>query len=896
MNTRFYKHTLLATFFLVTFVKVNQCCAQIDPLNLNTKLLEHEIKVLVDSTRIANKLPPLFNDSILFVASNHHANYLVSKGVLSHEETGKKAFLTPQDRANYYGAPKSYLVGENIVFASYNASVKSKGKTFITNDYKEIARCLVFLWINSKGHFKNMIHPDYQITGLAIGIDPKLNRIYACQKFAQVVYKYSFEENKSFFPYSDLTQSDVNEISTKLAQDVTYPFGLKYNKKEKCDECKESWRYHPSMSVRVSRNYFILRVEDADFVKELIKNRNDGFAIEIVPFDAFACGNPQYEIEASRRNGLKRTSGKILEPVYRKDLIKGFKKRKKIKNLSFAKYLFKADSVAFFKRFGSYKLVNFNAKYFEYKLGKVPKGLSTWWNHNLMYIHNKQICHFMYLTNYPGELDLDLIDVPYYPPVPVNNYDFKLEYFKDTVELFYDPGKTVHNGNELENLISKYQEKHITIKRIQIDGFCSVEGDAKTNEILHKERAVNILEQLKFVLNSDTIYRINSTVAWDHFYATIKNHPKWKFLFPYSQSEIINYLTNPNNDRPLDILSKERKVHIEIEGVRELSPQNAPYYINRDIKSLFFKDKNGKVRCEQTDKLQQIYEKAYYFSTVDTLTKTEFLKIKFPNFDGALTHQLEHDISFYRYHYLKDTSDRSAHAALESKIESVFKMCGAANHLTPEFHYLTACLLVEKIRQKKNNTKDNPDIQKAFDRLNLLLSWYQLDSAFEINVAKANLNIVNILCETVDPDLLFEHSDVINSSLIHIVQYYRRTDQLNPKTALKLGKLLCYFKNIPLAIDLCEDFLYDDEILKLYLPLTYTHTSFLSSEDEIEFELHFQNLLLEAKERLTQEEWCKLFYGKFGIPFQVMDNKALHTEFCDNCPKRVEDVFDEYSK
>jgi hypothetical protein len=51
--------------------------------------------------------------------------------------------------------------------------------------------------------------------------------------------------------------------------------------------------------------------------------------------------------------------------------------------------------------------------------------------------------------------------------------------------------------------------------------------------------------------------------------------------------------------------------------------------------------------------------------------------------------------------------------------------------------------------------------------------------------------------------------------------------------------------------------------------------------------------LTEARSRLTPAEWCRLFYGEYGIPFQAMDNKALHTEFCATCPDRVNEVFAE---
>jgi hypothetical protein len=870
------------------------CMAQIDPSGIDKKLLEHEIKTLIDSTRLANNLPVLFNDSILYVASNHHANYLVSKGVLSHEEREKKEFLTPQDRANYYGAPNNYFVGENIVYTVYNASVKVKDKTFQTTNYQEIARSLVYSWVNSKGHFKNIIDPDYQVTGLAIAVDPKLKRIYACQKFAQVLYSYSFPENETFFPYSHLNQDSLKALTAKKYLDLPYPHDLRDDKTEQCEECRQTWEQYPPMSVRISNNYFILRVENADFVKELIRNKHDGFAIEIVPFDAFACGNPAYENEPSRRNAQKRTSGQVLAPVYRNDLIKGFKKRKKVKNLSFVKHILTADSVSFFKRFGQYKLVNFDAKYFEIKLGKVPKDLNGWWNHNLMYIHNKQICHVLFLTNYPGELVTELVAVDYLPPVPVNNYEFKLEHYADTLELFYDAGQTVTSGKVLDNTINYIEQQHLTIKSIRIQGYCSVEGDSLTNEYLHQQRATTILEQLKSLTEPTTQYSIQSQVAWDHFYQAVKNHPKWSFLYPLSKSDISTYLANPKNVKPTEIFSQERKVKVEIIAVKELSARTAYYYIQRDLKNLFYKDDEKQLHCSAPNALERLYEKAYYLSRVDTLSKSDFLKIEIPKFVGGMSHHLQHDIAFYHYDYQRLSADKTQLGRLEGKVESIFNECGAAEHLTPEFHYLSACLLVKRIERKGDaNTPENPDIEKALDRLNGLLNAYNPDSILLLNACKANLNIINTLCENIDPEQVYVYTDIVNSSLIQVVEYYRNHDQLNPKTAVRLAQMACYFKNIPLAVELCQGFLYDNEVLKLYLPLAYVHSSYLTGNDELLFELEFHRLLLEAKSRLTASEWCKLFYGQFGIPFQVMDNAGLHTEFCATCPNRVNEVFEE---
>ena len=387
---------------------------------------------------------------------------------------------------------------------------------------------------------------------------------------------------------------------------------------------------------------------------------------------------------------------------------------------------------------------------------------------------------------------------------------------------------------------------------------------------------------------------MSSQVAWDHFYASVKDDPKWKFLYSRSKDEISAYLADPDNERPLSILKEERKVKVVVIGVRDLNKKNAMYYIDRDLRKLFVKTDRGELDCTDPDALQRLYEKAYYFSLIDTISVKNFLKIDIPKHRGGPSHTLMEHMAFYHYHHLKDSLKDTELTKLRSKVESVFTLCGAPQHLSPEFHYLSACFLVDRVQKNgnKNTTKD-PNIQKAFDRLSLLLKGYELDSSFMLDVSKANLNIINTLMETIDPDLVFEYSSTINSSLIQMVQYYRNTHQLNPENVLSLSKLLCYFNNVPLAAYLCQDFLYDNEVLKLYLPLAYQHSSFLSSDDALASEQEFLTLLMEAKSRLTSDEWCKLFYGIYGIPFQVMDHEPLHKAFCESCPNRVDEVFAE---
>ena len=878
-------------------MKGGSVVAQINPTTLDKKLLEHEIKTLIDSTRMAHQLKPLHNDSILFVASNHHSKYMVQKG-LGHFEVNNKTFETPQLRASYYGAPANYYVGENVAYTPYNAPVKVKNKLFQTYTTKEIARSLVFAWVNSKGHYKNIVNPDYQVTGLSIGIDTLNQRIYSCQKFAQVLYVYTFKENNSFFPYANsITLAQAQQIEeTVTNQPVTYPYELKTDTTA-CEACKEEWEKFPGVSVAIKNNHFILRFENETFIKSVIQNKWDGFAIEIMPFEPFACGNPAYTDEASRRNAKKRTSGKLLAPVYRDELIKGFKQRKKRKNFKFINYIMSADSVSFLKRFGRYKLVNFESNYFEYKIGKVPKDVSGWWNHNLVYIHNKQICHVVYLTNYPGELVLELMDVPYYPPVPKDDYSFEIEYFSDTLTLHFSVGETTPKETSFAELINRYQLKNLTITDVSIQGFCSVEGDSLINKRLHQDRAQNLLTKLKPLTSKSTRYYKSSQVDWNHFYEKTQKDKKWRFLAMLPKDQLLGYLNNSKNEQPTDILNDERRVVVVIHSVKYFNKKTAFYYVKRDFDSSFYRKTGTQLHTINDEKLSKLYEKAYYLTTVDSLSRKDFLRLTFPSGDFSSSHILHHDIAFYRYHLLKDSASASQLSQLEGEVAKAFDKCGAAEHLSPQFHYLHACLLVKKIQQEGKKGMVNKElIEKTFDRLNTLLTSYQLDSVFYLNVAVANLNVIQTLIASVGPEKIIEYSDIVNSSLIQIVEFYRFSHQLTPERVVALSKLLCYFQNVPLAIDLCTEFLDHPEVLKIYLKLAYNHSSFLSNEYQIQYEQNYLNLLYESRTKMTDNEWCELFYGQYGIPFQIMDSEKIHTQFCVSCPNRVNELFEEMKR
>lgn len=159
---------------------------QTDSMNFSKESLEREVKSLIDSVRVSRRLPALFNDSVLYQAADHHVKYMKSKKILTHEEQGDKKKNSPFNRVIYYSTADTYSkVGENVAYTSYNTSARIKTEKIQMDNTKDIARYLVYLWVNSRGHFQNILDRSYQETGVAVAIDTEQQRIYICQVFAR---------------------------------------------------------------------------------------------------------------------------------------------------------------------------------------------------------------------------------------------------------------------------------------------------------------------------------------------------------------------------------------------------------------------------------------------------------------------------------------------------------------------------------------------------------------------------------------------------------------------------------------------------------------------------------------------------------------------------------------
>ena len=87
---------------------------------------------------------------------------------------------------------------ENVAKIFLFVPLKSNDRkgTITVTDYQQAAFEFVIGWKNSKGHYKNLINPDYNITGIAVSYDPKTQALYAVQTFGKTLDKIIQDSNK----------------------------------------------------------------------------------------------------------------------------------------------------------------------------------------------------------------------------------------------------------------------------------------------------------------------------------------------------------------------------------------------------------------------------------------------------------------------------------------------------------------------------------------------------------------------------------------------------------------------------------------------------------------------------------------------------------------------------
>ncbi len=161
-----------------------------EPENVNAKiristfdpaLMVHLIEYGLNKVRQKKGLSTLQSHSILTQAASDQNSYQIQKDSLTHyqEDPSKKLV---QNRVESFGGGFR-MVGENVQFKGFPVRTWGTSKEIITPTYLEAAEAIIRNWIDSPGHYRNMVRPEYQFVGTAVGWNPENAAVFATQVF-----------------------------------------------------------------------------------------------------------------------------------------------------------------------------------------------------------------------------------------------------------------------------------------------------------------------------------------------------------------------------------------------------------------------------------------------------------------------------------------------------------------------------------------------------------------------------------------------------------------------------------------------------------------------------------------------------------------------------------------
>ncbi|MBN2610528.1 MAG: CAP domain-containing protein [Bacteroidales bacterium] len=351
MENGFYFCTLSVIIFIFLFAGFNfpllfaqSPSSRMDYINPNLRLLEHLIKIKIDSLREIQGLQPLYNDSVCFLAARDHAEYLMDYEEISHIQSDVPQKRSPQDRVNYYGA-KNYKTGENIVKIfigiPFTYSVKTDPpKDIVLETYYEIAGFIAEAWKNSAVHYINILMPDFNITGVSAVFNEDDKSLISVQVFAGVDGTYKVHRHYGYFPYDSEFAFAENISLPGIPKDTgcnfDNPWGLQLHedfiKSDFSDTIKQILK---DCHIIYKEDEVYLYLGSYDRAISLFSNENDGLALEILPVGMFDCSWPKGDVAISAADCPVR--GIISKPVYLDKLLK--KNLHSITNESGMRYL-----------------------------------------------------------------------------------------------------------------------------------------------------------------------------------------------------------------------------------------------------------------------------------------------------------------------------------------------------------------------------------------------------------------------------------------------------------------------------------------------------------------------------------------------------------------------------
>ncbi len=835
----------------------------VDINNVNEKQLEHLIKTKIDSVRISHNCKKLYNDSILYLASKYHSDYMNKAGYISHFQENQIT-KTPEDRVRYFGG-NFVMTGENVLFTTLSVKTKPQYSAIKTETYEQVANAMMLSWVNSKGHFKNIINCDFQITGLSISFDKTKNRIYACQVFGTTYDQFKFVDSRSLFPYSCDT-SQISRIGIELVEhEHIHEFGLSDKKIDSSQNLDISFLDSLYTSLKFDDGSIYLKIENPVFLQQFLNKKNDGLAIEFVSYRDYMCQNDDYYSKPARRNGRCMLNGKIQKPILRDQLIAGFKNKKNNKEVTFWSFITKSDSLKIADRFRKYKIYRFKSEYFEIKLANIPKSIGCFTEYNLVFIKDNQIVKVQEFMPRCNNVIDDQYKLEYIIQDSICDFVVKPELKQFSQQIVFSKNRSEIDVDFSQKLSTFFNQPDIIIDSIYIEAYSSIEGDSAKNITLNNLRAQSVLQILQQNQKEIIELRIRTETDWNHFRNEIKKLSTYKHLVDASNSEILKTLNPDDLDNLEPIFQEERRASIKVYFKTFPNINNYKAFISKEIlnikNELYSKNSTEKTKISSLKKLESLYcftKKLMLQGLIDT---NFFANFYIPKNAYLRTSLVEKYWVNDKVYPLPTNSQR------QDTLKFVYYN-SLENSKSLQINRIVAYF-------KEGNLENQKMIDLYFKEINKIKSTNPQDTVLLEYLEKIDFNLHLIQLKLYDKDPI-KNSEAALTSLLKIQLHLETFGKFDIDNRVKIASTAEHFMLYEYSQALLEDYKHQPEVIVHYLKVNY-HTYNNSKPDE------YFDYLIETADILPDSVWCNLFFNNCNIPFQSFDNERLRDAFCQRC-------------
>ncbi len=162
-------------------IEPQKAASKINIPTFDVALLANLINYGLNEVRQRKGAGTLEPHAILNQAAEDQNNHQIRTDNLTHyqDNPSKK---TVRERVTSFGG-QFRMVGENVQFKGLPVRNWRANREIITPSYIEAAESLIQNWVNSPGHYKNMVNSDYIYVGTAVGWNPENSAIFATQVF-----------------------------------------------------------------------------------------------------------------------------------------------------------------------------------------------------------------------------------------------------------------------------------------------------------------------------------------------------------------------------------------------------------------------------------------------------------------------------------------------------------------------------------------------------------------------------------------------------------------------------------------------------------------------------------------------------------------------------------------